>query len=423
MSYHFFDNLLPQLAFDNDIAGGSLVIFKNNECVYTNAFGQSNADNNWTDTTLSVNFSVGKGVMATLIAILVSKGLLDYDRPISHYWSEFAQNGKSHITLLDVLTHRAGLYKLSDIMTSEIEALDYQTMVNHVAKMPIATPNGQEQHQYGSAYSGLVSGWVLGGLIEKATNLPLQTALDEFLTNPLNITGQVFFGTPTEKLTTLAIPTTLFDEWATNDTPTRKKPTLKKDSPKTLDFYKNLPISTLWQSALTKFELSDLTTSNINRLYFDPSIMNMANYRDALLFDGKTPLNYYCKNLLKTPVPAANGTSTAKALATIYAMHANHGIWQEQTLINERTLAKMRNIVVNANDAVMPANMYWRAGFHRLFTIQSTPNAYGHMGYNGSVAFCDPDKQLAVAFIHNFDSTMLNDVRQFVVSESVLANL
>ena len=42
------------------------------------------------------------------------------------------------------------------------------------------------------------------------------------------------------------------------------------------------------------------------------------------------------------------------------------------------------------------------------------------MGYNGSVAWCDPERQLSFAFIHNFDTTMLNDVRQFALTEAVL---
>ena len=42
------------------------------------------------------------------------------------------------------------------------------------------------------------------------------------------------------------------------------------------------------------------------------------------------------------------------------------------------------------------------------------------MGYNGSVAWCDPVRQLSFAFVHNFDTTMLNDVRQFALTEAVL---
>lgn len=422
MSFEIFDGILTNLAFDNDKAGGALVIFKNGELVYQNAFGQANANTVWTPHTLSVNFSVGKGVMATLIAVLVAKGFLDYDKPISHYWADFAQNGKGDITLLDVLSHRAGLYKLGDVLGDESEVLDFGAMQDKVAKMPIATPNGAED--YGSAYSAVVSGFILGGLVERVTQMPLQNALDEFLAIPLGVAGELYFGLFKDKMNGLAIPANLFDEWQTSDVPVRKKPTLKKDSEQTLDFYHHLPIAPLWQERLNALDLSlqnlSLNTAHINRLYFDPALMNMANYKDALLFDGKTPLNYYRKDLLSVPMPAVNGVSSAHSLAVLYAMHANGGVWRGVEMIDKNTLAKLRTVHTHHPDAVMPANMGWRAGFHRLFTVQNAPNAYGHMGYNGSVAFCEPDRGLSVAFIHNFESTMLNDVRQFVVSELVL---
>lgn len=419
MSFEIFDTILPKLAFDNDKAGGALVVFKNGELAYQNAFGQANSRTAWTTRTLSVNFSIGKGVMATLIAVLVSKGLLDYDKPIAHYWADFAQNGKGDVTLLDVLCHRAGLYKLSDILDDELQALDFKAIQDKVAQMPIATPIAPNGAEYGSAYSAVVSGFILGGLVEKVTQMPLQNALDEFLATPLGVQGELYFGLPKDKMDGLAIPANLFDEWQTSDVPVRKKPTLKKDSQETLDFYHHLPITPLWQNRLNELGLP-LTTANINRLYFDPALMNMANYKDALLFDGKTSINYYRKDLLSVPMPAVNGVSSARALASVYAMHAEGGVWQGVEIIDKTTLAKLRTMQTDRPDAVMPADMRWRAGFHRLFTVQNAPNAYGHMGYNGSVAFCDSDRELSLAFIHNFDTTMLNDVRQFVVSELVL---
>ena len=82
----------------------------------------------------------------------------------------------------------------------------------------------------------------------------------------------------------------------------------------------------------------------------------------------------------------------------------------------------------------MPAHMAWRLGYHRRFSIchskgldkstndaaESMEQSFGHMGYNGSVAWCDPTRQLSFAFIHNFDVTMLNDIRQFALTEAVL---
>lgn len=401
-------DLLPKLAFDDDKAGGALVIFKDGECVLDTAFGQANATDPWTTRTLSVNFSIGKGVMATLIASLVSQGVLDYDKPIAHYWADFAQNGKGQITLMDVLVHRANLFNIRTVTNDLAQVGDWHTMLSAVAAMPITAPSPPKSpdDSYVSAYSALVSGWVLGGVIEQATGRGLQAVLDEYLACPLGVVGELYYGLPSYLYQSIALPERLF--FGENN----RKPILKPDSKQTLDFYNNLPIANLWGESLN--------TQAINKHYFDPSKMNLVNYKDALLVDGKTPINYHAPELIGVPIPAANGVSTAHALAVMYAMHANNGIWQDKQIISKATLDRLRVVRSRGADGVMPADMYWRAGFHRLFSVQSAPCAYGHMGYNGSVAFCDPERALAVAFIHNFDTTMLNDVRQFVVSELAL---
>jgi CubicO group peptidase (beta-lactamase class C family) len=46
--------------------------------------------------------------------------------------------------------------------------------------------------------------------------------------------------------------------------------------------------------------------------------------------------------------------------------------------------------------------MHWRMGYHRLFAIGvKAPQAFGHFGYGGSGAFCDPERRLAVALTLN----------------------
>ena len=51
---------------------------------------------------------------AVSIAILVDKGLLNYDDLVSRYWPEFGQFGKETVTISDVLRHEAGVPFFSD---------------------------------------------------------------------------------------------------------------------------------------------------------------------------------------------------------------------------------------------------------------------------------------------------------------------
>jgi hypothetical protein len=62
----------------------------------------------WLEDTMAPSYSTSKGVAATLVHILVDRGLLDYEDRVAKHWPEFAQNGKARITLRQVLAHQSG---------------------------------------------------------------------------------------------------------------------------------------------------------------------------------------------------------------------------------------------------------------------------------------------------------------------------
>ena len=206
---------------------------------------------------------------------------------------------------------------------------------------------------------------------------------------------------------------------------------LKPDSAATLATYAALPSYGCWQQ-LTGITDKPLTGAQINGLYFDQTQLNLKNYKAALLPSGSEPIHYYNAKTLQASLPAANGVASAQALATIYAMIANGGQWQGKTLIAPSIIAQLTTPQATGQDGVMPADMGWRLGYHRLFQLctaegsavkAANAQGFGHMGYNGSVAWCDPARQLSFAFVHNFDVTMLNDIRQFALTEVVISKI
>ena len=462
--------LLTDLQLDDAPAGGALVVYQAGQCIAQASVGMARADLSWGADTLSLNFSTGKGILATLVHVLVSQQLLDYDRPIADYWPAFAAQGKKQITLRRVMSHQANLFSIQSIDVDNKAVLDWHRMLEKVAAMPITAP--EQSELYDSAYSALIYGWVLGGVIEAVTDMPLADALRHYLTEPLGIADSCYFGVPENKVNDVAHLVKYFEtaeqvaqqegDLETNQEssqqgvqeqsqarPRRSKPVLRADSANTLHMYTSLPSYACWQKkALTKKvsandskdgstnnstnesaqadELPSLDTAKINRLYFNNSQLNLKNYKSALILANKQPIDYYDKQTLKAVIPAANGVASVQALAIIYAMLANGGKWQGQTLIDEATFKQLSTPQVTGMDAVMPAEMNWRLGYHRRFSIcdSETTNdrgqGFGHMGYNGSVAWCDPERQLSFAFIHNFDVTMLNDIRQFALTEAVL---
>jgi CubicO group peptidase (beta-lactamase class C family) len=63
----------------------------------------------WGQDTMEIVFSTTKGMSAIALAMLNSRGYLDYDAPVVRYWPEFGQNGKENVTVRQLISHEAGL--------------------------------------------------------------------------------------------------------------------------------------------------------------------------------------------------------------------------------------------------------------------------------------------------------------------------
>lgn len=74
----------------------------------------------WDENTLVMVFSTTKGIASMAFALLHSRGLIDFDEKIVHYWPEFAKNGKGNITIRQLLAHQAGLCTTDVLLTKEI---------------------------------------------------------------------------------------------------------------------------------------------------------------------------------------------------------------------------------------------------------------------------------------------------------------
>lgn len=77
--------LLTDLQLDDAPAGGALVVYQAGKCIAQASVGLACADLSWNTDTLSLNFSTGKGILATLVHVLVSqkKWIMTYRLPIT----------------------------------------------------------------------------------------------------------------------------------------------------------------------------------------------------------------------------------------------------------------------------------------------------------------------------------------------------
>ncbi|GFR68785.1 beta-lactamase domain-containing protein 2-like [Elysia marginata] len=85
----------------------------------------------WQKHTLSQAWSCTKGIVATILAMLVDRGLLDYNERVTKYWPEFRQNGKDNITIGVLFSHRAGVVSLG----RRISLLEYRDNWPEIERM------------------------------------------------------------------------------------------------------------------------------------------------------------------------------------------------------------------------------------------------------------------------------------------------
>jgi CubicO group peptidase (beta-lactamase class C family) len=316
--------------------------------------------NPWLSDTTSPSFSTTKGVISTLMHILVDRGQAAYDDKIAQHWPAFGCNGKTSITIRQALCHEAGLYRLDEIITHAEEILDWEHMKRLIAE---ATPVHEPGSRHG--YHALTYGWLIGGLIEAITNEPLANVLDKLLVEPLQLDG-MFIGMPDAEMHRRA-------RLITHDGIMRPPPDREG-----------------WQEKLREWLEIGLEKVGIE----------LSEFRSAMALN--EPFDWNAEATVRAVIPAANGQFTARSLARMYAMIGGGGSIDGVRLLSDDRVREICRVHSRTRDRVLFIPMHWRMGYHRVFAPGvSAPMAFGHFGYGGSGAFCDPSRNLAVALTVN----------------------
>jgi CubicO group peptidase (beta-lactamase class C family) len=135
----------------------------------------------WDEATLAPVYSSTKPVAALVIAMLVDRGLIDYDAPVADYWPEFAANGKDGITVAQALSHQGGLSGFPDPIDPALW-LDPPALAAELAKLAPMWPPGTA-----SGYHPLTWGYIAGELAHRVSGRTLGTILREDVCEPLGI--------------------------------------------------------------------------------------------------------------------------------------------------------------------------------------------------------------------------------------------
>jgi CubicO group peptidase (beta-lactamase class C family) len=290
-------------------------------------------------------FSSTKGVSAIAIALLVERGQLELDAPVSLYWPEFAAGGKAAVTVRVALSHQAGVVGVEPQLTSLTDFLDHPTVAARVAaQIPQWYP--------GSAvgYHANTIGTIMDELCRRTTGVSIAQFFRQEIGGPLSI--DFFIATPEQM-------------------EPRVKPLLPPATHSEGPDADGLPALAVNWSGLRR----------------DPSL------------DLKVPLPNL-RAVRAAGQAALSGVSSARGLARAYAACFSN-LDGHPRLLSPETVASVSQIQAIGKDLILGHSARYAIVFQKPrddYQIGSY-QAFGHSGAGGSIGAGDPLHELAFGWI------------------------
>ncbi|CAN2225842.1 AmpC Beta-lactamase class C and other penicillin binding proteins [Candidatus Nanopelagicaceae bacterium] len=178
------------LTAEQPYGGAALCIYQHGKPVVDIWAGEAKPGKPWDEATKTVVFSTSKGLLSIIGHKLIEDGMLDPDEKVSHYWPEFAANGKENVTVAMIMRHRSGLSAVREDLT--FQDLQKVTPVEEALarQLPIWEPDT------GYLYHAGTIGHLLGKIYFNITGKRLNQLLQEVAANPLGV--EAYFGTPAD---------------------------------------------------------------------------------------------------------------------------------------------------------------------------------------------------------------------------------
>lgn len=335
--------------------GAGLHVLRDGETVVDlwGGIADARTGRDWQKDTPSVVFSCTKGLVSILAARLVQEGRLDYEAPVSHYWPEFADAGKSGVTVGDALAHRAGLSAPREDLTED-DIVDWDRMASVLASQEPLWLLGS-----GYAYHALTHGWLAGEIIRRVTGRSVGDYFAELVTQPLGV--DAWIGLP------------------------------QTEAARAAHLRVSPPLSALWAEEATK---------PAPNWPYKAMTLGHALPADLVTETG----GFNADRIRAAEIPGAGGVASAEALATIWSATVvpTRGVRLiDDAVIAQATRTKSEGISVFGGE---PPFCRWGYGFQ----LDSAARRYladgnfGHDGAGGQVGFADPQRRIGFGFVTNW---------------------
>jgi CubicO group peptidase (beta-lactamase class C family) len=334
--------------------GAALSIWQHGKEVVSLAHGWTSRERTkaWTTETLVPVWSATKGAAALTCLLAMHEASLTLDTPVVDIWPEFFLYGKESITLSHILSHRAGLWG----MTERVSIYDYDAVIDSLERQaPLAEPDQLQ------AYHARTWGFLLDELVRRITGADsLGAYFHEIVAQPLQL--DAWIGLPNEEHSRVA---TLY--------PGRMN--LGSDD----------------QAFLKAFQTQGTKT---HHAFTSPIGLESIHEMNK----PETWLRGY---------PALGGIASARGLAAMY-----DAILHQPRIIPNNLLPTLTTPLTQAHDEVLQTQLSFSAGFmldpvdaesgqKRRQLFGPSHQSFGHPGAGGSLAFADPENDITFAYVMN----------------------
>lgn len=328
----------------------------------------------WSRDTIVNVFSTTKGLTAIAAHRMVDQGLLDFDAPVAAYWPEFAQAGKDHIRVRQLLNHRAGLPAIRQPLP-EAACFDWEVMTSALAaETPWWTPGALH------GYHAITYGWLIGEVMRRVSGKSVGRYFHDEIAAPLGIDCHIGLSPEDDERCGQMI----------------QSPPPPPDQVNIFKYTQDYPDSITAKAFMNPPAAMKL------------AVVNSRAWRGA-------------------EIPAANGHTTARALARLYGALARGGEIDGVRVLEPSTIARCYQEESYGRDEVLMITTRFSPGF--MLTqphdpMGPSPRAFGHPGAGGSLGFADPDSKLGFGYTMNkMGPYILIDPRARALIDAAYASL
>lgn len=324
----------------------------------------------WREDTLCIMYSLAKSMCATSVHILADRGQVDLEAPVATYWPEFARAGKQNVKVRHILSHHCGVCFADAAEPGDL--MNYDRMIEVLEQQEPAWPAGTK-----GAYNTVNIGYLLGEVVRRVTGTPIQQFLQENVCEPLGVDYQI--GVRESDLDRIA-----------DLTPNKEGNAMQKEGG---DSQSNL--ARAWKPMPKPFGT------------------DAQNGREFRL----------------SGIPSFGGFGEARGMARIYAALANGGEIDGVRILSENAVNRATTLQWDdPADGMAGRHMRMSMGYWKntpnFAPMGPNPEAFGHLGSGGARAIADPERNLAICFVSNYQSEGMGvGVRTEAAIDAVFASL